>query len=108
MKQYKAEINFSKTFERMKTILLMVGSKVTDAEGKSYFEKFILGENTDIPNAGIGAVAEWKINNAIFSAIKNRWFCCLSGQSLESGAFAARQNHGYHFIGHNNLLSAGK
>ena len=46
MKQYKAEIDFSKTFERMKTILTMVGSKVTDAEGKSYFEKFILGENT--------------------------------------------------------------
>ena len=46
MKQYKAEIDYNKTFDRIKVILLTIGSKVTDNEGKSYFEKFILGENS--------------------------------------------------------------
>ena len=36
---------------------------------------FVLCQYTDYINSTVGTVAEWEINNTVFAAIRNGWFC---------------------------------
>ena len=57
---------------------------------------FVLRQNADHVDVGIGAVAKRKVNNTVFPAIGNSRFGQLVGQIVKSGAASARQNHGNH------------
>ncbi len=59
----------SKGVNSVKTPVLAV----TDVGGK--FAGFVLGQDADVIDAGVGAVRERKVDDSILPTVGNRWFC---------------------------------
>ena len=60
-------------------------------------ERTILRQHTDLLDAGIRAIAERKIDDAVFAAERHRRFRDVLRESTETASLAARQDHGQAF-----------
>ncbi len=56
--------------------------------------RFVLGEHQDFTKVAIEAVGKREIDDAIKPAKGYCRFCTVSGEGLETGAFAACKNQG--------------
>ena len=68
------------------------------------FQGTILGQNTHGIDAGVGAVGEGEVDDAVFSAEGYRGFCHLTGQDIQAAALSAGQKHGDALFFHVGLL----
>jgi len=57
------------------------------------YQRLILRQYSDGIHTRIGAIGERKINNTIFSAIRNCWFCHFLCQCIQTAALPACQKH---------------
>ena len=60
----------------------------------------VLGQHAHGVDAGIGAVGQRKVNDAVFAAEGDRRFRHFTGQDVQSAALAACQQHGDTFFFH--------
>ena len=58
------------------------------------FQRLILGQDADRIDAGIAAVTQWEVDDAIFSAEQKARFSLVFGQDAQTASFPASQNHG--------------
>ena len=54
--------------------------------------RFVLGDDADFEEAGIDAVRERKVDDAVAAAEVHRRFGALVGEFVEAGAASARQD----------------
>ena len=60
----------------------------------------VLGEDTYGVDAGIDAVGEREINDAVFAAEGDGGLCHVAGEGVETAALSSGQQHGYNFFFH--------
>ena len=77
----------------------------TDADMRVKAQRLILCENTDRVDAGINAVAQRKVNNAVLSAERNCRLSDLLSQNTETAALTACKKHGNHFLLNHDITS---
>ncbi len=63
-------------------------------------QRLVLGNHTDIVNAGIGAITQRKVNDAILATKGYRGLGCFTGQLAKAGSLSAGQNHCNNFCFH--------
>ena len=56
-------------------------------------ERTVLRQYTDLVDAGIGAVTEWKVNDAVLPAERDGRLCNLLRQSAKAASLSASQYH---------------
>jgi hypothetical protein len=56
--------------------------------------RFVLDQDGHLPQAGVQAVAQREIDDAIFPAERHRRFRALLGKRIQAFALPARQHHG--------------
>ena len=68
------------------------------------YQWLILCQNAYRINSGIDTVGKRKINDTIFPAKWNCWFCELLGLCIQSGTLSAGKKHRNHFFRHKATL----
>lgn len=68
-------------------------------------ERAVLGQNPHSVNAGIDAVGEREVDDAVFAAEGEGWLCNVLGQRVEPAALTAGQQHGDTFFFHQCFTS---
>ena len=58
----------------------------------------ILCQNADCLDTGIDAVGKREVNNSVFAAEWNSWFCQVSCQNAKTAALSACKQHGNDFL----------
>ena len=58
------------------------------------FQRLVLGQDTDRIDAGIAAVTQGEVDDAVFSAEQEARFSLIFGQDAQTAPFPAGQNHG--------------
>ncbi len=63
-------------------------------------QRLILGQHADRVNAGIDAVGQWKVDDAVLPAEGDGGLGHMAGQSVQARSLSAGQQHGNHFLFH--------
>ena len=75
-------------------ILLVEIPRASRAEIVVKLQRTVLREDADLVDAGIGAVAQGKINDAVLAAKRYGGLCDLLRQGAQAASLPARQDHG--------------
>ena len=76
------------------TVFLVKIPRTSRAEIIVKLQRTVLREDADLVDAGIGAVAQGKINDAVLTAKRHGGLCDLLCQGAQSTSLPARQDHG--------------
>ena len=72
--------------------------RLTVSDIFAQYKWLILGENTYGVDTRIDAVGKRKINNSVFTAVRNGGLCHILSQSVQSASLSACQKHGNDFF----------
>ena len=72
---------------------LVQAPRLTVADVLVEFQGLILCQNAHGVDAGVDAIAQREVNDAVFAAKGDSGFCCFFGQNLQSAALTAGQQH---------------